>query len=147
MIESVSRYMLKTARGFIIEHKMVFQMAIVAFAKVLPEPTLENTGWGNTPILLRIRDKFAHYHQNDGKKALMLAAWKIFINEMEHDPYYRSLFQWVLEEIVESIMDGEWRPRNFAETPPQRFWAEPRPYGDYNGRKFKELIRAGDQNV
>ena len=146
IVENIGRFMLKTKRQFIIEHKAVFETAIIeaaiiAFARILPEPTLTNTGWVNTPILLRIRDKFLSYHHNRSKKGLFWAAWTVLIDIPEHDPYYRTLLQWLLEELVESVMDGEWQPRSQNDMP-EKYWSEPRPKGNFNGRRFKEFIKA-----
>lgn len=142
MAETISRYMLKTARQFIINHKRIFKVAIIAFAKVLPEPTIENVGWENGLILLRIREKFFRYCNFE--QELYQAAWKIVIDEMVHDPDHRATLQFVLEEIVEAIMNGEWKPRDIG-FPGLRYWKEPgNPegnYGGYNGYSFKQLIK------
>jgi len=111
-------------RGFIVKHKAVFEKAIIAFAKIVPEPTKENTKYPNTHILMDIRDKFFELENNPGRKALFEAAWKVLIAEYEHDPYYRFRLDWVLEEIQKS----GWRERP-AWHPVRSEWNEPLPEG------------------
>jgi hypothetical protein len=134
--------MLRTARQFFIEHKGVFEAAIIAYANALPDPDVMECNYANVPVLKRIRDKFMGYL--NVKKALYAAAWKIIIDEMEHDPDHRALGEFILEEITEAIMDGEWKPREVG-WPGPRIWSEPRTesegnYGGYRGRRFKKLI-------
>ena len=116
--------MLKGAmRDFIIRHKGIFEKAIIAYAKILPEPTKDNILHPNTQKLLDMRDKFFLYEDNRGKEKLFGAGFKILIAEYEHDPYYHYRFDWLLEEIVNS----GWKPRPMGY--PNKFWREPEPYG------------------
>jgi len=125
-------------RGFVIEHKGVFEKAIIAYALILPEPTKENTLEPNCHILLDIRDRFRE--RNTVKPALFEAAWKALICEYEHDPCYRNRLDWLLEELVESVLDGEWKPR--PTNHPSGGWKEPHPYGEYVNRSFNNLIKS-----
>jgi len=134
--------MLKTIRGFIIEHKGIFEKAIIAYANALPDPDTHECIHPNVPILKRIRDKFMGYLRV--KRDLYAAAWKIIIDEYEHDPDHRAFAEFILEEIVESMMAGEWKPREVG-WPGHTCWGEPRTetegnYGGYHGRKFRSLI-------
>ena len=116
------------------------------------QPTRENCIHPNSHHLFDIWDRFnenednpAHpggvnKHMDWGRQHLFDAMWVIFIAEYEHDPYYRSRMDWVVEELVEVVMDGRWKPR--PEGYPPKLWKELEPYGNYEGRKFKELIDA-----
>ena len=139
--------MLRTARQLIIEHKAIFRQAIIAYANMLPEPVIQPTTpqekavtWKNSPVLLRIRDKFLSYYGYEGRRQMMEAGWKILIDELEHDPAYRDPFQFLVEELVEAVMNGEWQPRP-ANAPLQQYWKEPPPYGNYVGRDFARFIK------
>ncbi len=138
----VAHWMLRTARQFVIEHKAVFQDAIIAYAKALPDPDKLECNYANVPVLKRIRDKFMGNIRV--KYDLYWAFWRIVIDEMEHDPDHRALAEFVIEEVVESIMDGEWKPREVG-WPGPRIWGEPRTesegnYGGFRGRRFNKLI-------
>ena len=139
----LSNWMLQANRDFVIKHKGILELAIIAFAFILPEPTKENTLEPNSHVLIDRRDKFFSYYTNGSKMALFKAAWKIRICEYEHDPHYRSLDDWDVEEQVEAVLDGRWQPRPIGR--PASFWDEPRTeegdHGLYNGRRFKELIK------
>ena len=116
--------------------------AVIAFAKVLPNPDEIECNYINTPILKRIRDKFLGYL--NFREDLYQAAWRIVIDELEHDPDHRAALEFILEEIVEAIMDGEWKPREVG-WPGPRMWKEPRTpegnYGGFRGRRFKQYIK------
>lgn len=142
--ESISSWALGRARKFVIDHKSIFEKAIIAYAAILPEYTRENCNDPNTKILFDVEDKFWEFYSNPGKEKLFKAGWKIAKFENEHDPHYRDIvFGWLVEEIVEAVVDGEWTPRPVGH--PSGFWKEPRipgvgNYGKYKGRKFKKYI-------
>lgn len=141
----ISQIMLITMRDFVIKHKNVFELAIIAYAKILPEPTHENVLEQNSHVLLDMREKWRGYYTNNGKRPLFEAAWKIAICENEHDPHYRDIvFGWGVEEVVEAVLDGLWQPRR-SRHPGSSGWKEPKNsegnYGNYNGRSFKALIK------
>jgi len=146
MKEYLSRWMLTHMRGFVIKHKAIFEKAIIAYADILPDPTYENVLEPNSHVLLDMRNKFFSYYHNPSKMNLFQATWKIAIAENEHDPHYRSLvFGWLVEEVVEAVLDGRWKPRLIGHPGPST-WNEPRcedgsNYGLYNGRSFKNLIK------
>ena len=84
-----------------------------------PEPTRENCLHPNTHKLFDIEDKFFQYFKNSSKKELWKAIWRIGICEYEHDPHYRYLGDFILDEIKKS----GWLPR----TPlGLSYWEEPR---------------------
>lgn len=153
MMRYLSRIMLIDDREKVIVHKAVFLKAIVAFSKILPEPTRDNVEYPNTVILMGIRDKYFTLHANPGRNAMYKAAfrillylserpWKIFICEYEHDPRPRHIFDWLVEELVEAVISGKWVPRPVGH--PSGFWDEPRTeegnYGLYRGRNFAKYI-------
>ena len=143
MAQSLSRIMLIHIRDFVIKHKGIFEKAIIAYAKALPEPTKEmgRDGYCLEPtshVLLDFREKFRSYYANPTKQALFEAGWKIAIDENEHDPHYRDIvFGWLVEELVEAVLDGRWPPRRSGH--PSSSWKEPQ-HGKYRGRKFARFI-------
>lgn len=159
MVQNLGRIMLVTKRALVIEHKAIFLKAIIAFAKILPEPTRENVSYPNTLIIMDIRDKFFTLHANPGRTAMYKAAfkiliffyekmWKIFICEYEHDPRPRHIFDWLVEELVEAVISGRWVPRPAGH--PSGFWNEPRTnqgqYGLNRGRNFAKYIEMEKKN-
>ena len=148
-MDYLSRWMLVTMRAFVIKHKAIFRLAVIAYAKILLEPTKDNTLEPNSHILLDIRDKFFEHYTLPDRRTLFESAWKIFICEYEHDPHYRHIGDWLIEELVESVMSGEWKPRPIGE--PSGWWKEPRysegNYGGNRGRKFAELINKTNSNL
>ena len=131
---NLNRWILQEARQFVIEHKGVFEKSIIAYASAFPEPTIENTTNHNTHILITLKDKFLEYEDNPNRKKLFEAAWKIFIIEYEHDPYYRARFDFIIEEIIKS----DWMPRRLGH--PVSHWREPEPYGGDGGNKVLKYI-------
>lgn len=87
--------------------KAPLQKAIEKAASLLPEPTLENTYHPNSHKLIKIRDRFMEYEDNNFKIKLFKAAFNLLIIEYEHDEYYRDRFDW----IVEVLREIKWRPR------------------------------------
>ncbi len=136
----LSKWMLQTERAFVIRNKNIFEGAIIAFAFILPEPTKENTLEPNSHILLDKWDKFFGYYTNRSKMSLFKAIRKVTVCIYEHDPHYRSLIDWFLEEIVESVLEGKWKPRRTNH--PSGGWNELHPYGEYVNRSFKNLIKS-----
>ncbi len=138
--------MLRAAREFIVGHKDIFKAAIIAYANAMPDPDKMECSYVNVPVLKRIRDKFMGYLNLKGQEHdLYEAVWKIVICEADHDPDHRALIEFVLEELVEAILDGEWKPREIG-MPGPRVWGEPRTehagnYGGFHGRRFRQLIK------
>jgi hypothetical protein len=143
MVVNLQHWMLRTARQHIIEQKWAFEGAIIAFAKALPDPDQMECNYANVPVLKRIRDKFMGYLRV--KHDLYWAFWRIVIDEMDHDPDHRAMLEFILEEVIESVMEGEWKPREVG-WPGPTIWGEPRTanegnYGGFRGRRFKQLIK------
>ncbi len=137
---NISKWMLQSMRGFVIEHKGIFEKAIIAYANILPEPTKENTLEPNSHILIDKEEGFFKYYNNSSKTPLFKALWKVGICEYEHDPHYRHIGDWFVEELVESVLEGKWKPR--PNRHPSGGWNEPHPYGEYVNRSFKNLIKS-----
>jgi len=137
---NLGRWMLNMNRESVIKWKQVLESIILWFASKLPDPTRENVGYPNSLILLDIEDRFFSHYTNDSKTPLFRAAWKTLICEYDHDPHYRHIFDWFLEELVEETLKGNWKPRP-PEHPPGG-WVESRPNGLYRGRQFASLIKS-----
>jgi len=101
--------------------------AIVSLANKYPEPTKDNLQHPISLALLGIMCKFCSYEDNPGREGLFRAVGRLLIDEVEHDAYYRDRFQFILEEIIKSILDGNWSAR--GKDKPSACWKEPRPHG------------------
>jgi len=109
----VVEYMLKDKRAYIVEKfKAPTMLSLIALArKIKIEPTLVNTYHPISHVLIDIRDRFFALENNSCRKALFEAAFRVFICVIESDRYYRWRFQWLIEEVVEAVIDGKWKPR------------------------------------
>jgi len=145
-IRPLSHVMLRgLMRDFVIDKvKKPLRKAIITLANRYPLPTRENCLNQNSHILLDKRDEFLSYEGNSSPSKLFAALFRIFIAEYEHDPYYRSRINWLIEELVEETLDGKWLPR--GKDRPINHWDEPKPFGLYEGRRFKKLINRGGIN-
>lgn len=121
-------------RDFIIEHKGLFCKALIAFARVLPEPTKETTVRPNTHRLLDVKDEFFEHEDNPGREEVLRAIWKIGTVIYEHDIYYSNRVDWVVEKIA----NGNWVTRPCGH--PNTHWNEPEPYGGGHLIKDETLI-------
>ena len=139
----VQNYMLRTKRQFFIDRKAIFEKAIIAFAACLPDPDKMECEYVNDWIIKRMwEEKFSKYL--NCKQSLYKAAFKIWRCMMGHGVEHRVFVDFIIEEIVEAIMDGEWKPREIG-YPGHRIWKEPRTehagnYGGFHGRRFVKLI-------
>jgi len=115
----LSHKMLFDMRQFVIDKvKAPLMKVIILIAKRLPEVNRDNCVQSNSRKLFDIQDKFFQYEDNSGREELFRSAFKIFIAEYEHDPYYRYRFDWFIEEIIKS----GWQPR--PEGQPSFCWNE-----------------------
>jgi hypothetical protein len=115
-------------RFFIRKVKDPLRKVIVMVARRVPEISKKNTTYIGTHVLIDIFDKFWEHERNPGDRAAMFhAAFKMFLLEIEHDKYYRDRFNWFLEEIIKSILRGEWQPRMEGE--PSQYWREDGKFG------------------
>jgi len=140
----ITRWMLRDNRAAVITQKAIFMAAIFVFAKFLPEPTHENVQEANSHILLEKWAKFKQFFNlSPVRNALYDAAWKILIDESEHDGVPRYILYWLVEELVEETIYGRWEPRP-AGHPSGAYWLEPRTscgdHGLYRDRNFLRYI-------
>jgi len=89
---------------------------MVEISSGYPKPTKENTTFHNTHILLDIWEQFFKFEDNPGREHVFEAISRIFIDEYEHDPYYRYRIDWFLEQIFAS----NWEPRRQMQ--PSSYW-------------------------
>ena len=101
---------------------------IIRLVRLYPEPTYENTRSANTYASLQIRDKFFKYERNSWRVPMFRAIFRIVIDEFEHDIYYASRRDWLVEEIIKAILAGTWQPREY-DHPDASWWTEPKPKG------------------
>jgi len=153
IMQSLSAYMHRTIRQLVIQHKDIFKAAIIAYAKAMPDPDSYEPDYINDYLLKRMQAKFMGYLRLEDmhkgqvamEKSLYAAFWKIVRVEMGHDRDHCALLEFIGEEYVEAVMDGEWKPRAIG-MPGPRVWGEPRTehegnYGGFHGRRFRNLIK------
>jgi len=109
----VVEYMLRDKRQYIVEmFKWPMAKQLIKLAgKVRIEPMLENTYHPISHVLIDIRDEFFDLENNPGRDGPFRAAFKVLIAVVESDRYYRWRFQWLVEQLLEAIIDGKWKPR------------------------------------
>lgn len=111
-------------RNYIIRKvKAPLRKAIVLAAKRLPKPTRENTYYHNTHVLMDIFDRFFERYYCKPNMDMMLAARDILLAEVEHDPHYRWILNWFVQDIVNEVNKGNWKP-NDTEFPNKDCWEE-----------------------
>ena len=125
--------------------KEIFILAIRAFASILPKAPEYDLCYPNCFILLEIKEKFLQHHKQLGRHQLYEDAWDILIAEYDYDPLKRSCLDWIIEELVEAVLDGRWKPRPIHH-PSGAWWKEDRvpgegDYGLFRGRNFRKFIK------
>jgi len=91
-------------RNFIIKHKGIFVKAIILYAKMIPEPTRDNTSLSNIHLLMDLRDEFRKHVNIPGRMELIEALFKIGISEYAHDIVY----QFFIDFIVYMLKKKDW---------------------------------------
>ena len=91
-------------RGYIVKHKGIFQKAIIAYARMIPEPTKDNTSLPNIHLLLDLRDEFLEHVNIPSRIELIKALFKIGISEYAHDIVY----QFFIDFIVYMLKKKDW---------------------------------------
>ncbi|KKM94025.1 hypothetical protein LCGC14_1202430 [marine sediment metagenome] len=127
-------------RPIIIAAKSLIIKYLIYLSKKYPEATHENVNRPNSHRWIEIKDRFLEYDVNSGRRALFEAVFRIFIGEYEHDPYYTYRIEWIVEEIVELVLEGKWKPRAIGH-PMDNLWKEPKPYGLNGGRLVKRYAK------
>ena len=111
---------------FIKRVKGPFKKAIHFFALKYPDPAKHPTTGKWTAPFTRAMDKLICYAKyNHG---LFADIRRIAIGEIEHDNMYRDPILMMFEALIEEVLDGNLEGRE-ANTPDERYWAEPKPYG------------------
>ena len=88
-------------RPVVIAAKAIFQKAIIEYAKTIPEPTIDNLGNELSIKLLGVRDEFFKRNPNPPKKEMMEAAFKILIEETDHNDEYKLYWADLIKLIGE----------------------------------------------
>lgn len=113
--------MLLEKRQYIIDKvKAPLMNAIVKLAMRYPEPTKDNTVFKNTHIRIEVMEEFFKNFNNDGRKPLVKAAFRILIAECEHDGFYEFIHDWYITELLRR----GWQP-NRRGFPMYRYWKAP----------------------
>ena len=102
---------------------LIALISIIRLIRKYPEPTRENTRKPNTHAWIDIWDEFFKYEDNPGRNLLFRAIRKIFICEYEHDSYYSSRIDRMLEWWLEKYQNGEYNKR--MPWNPLACWNEP----------------------
>uniref|UniRef100_A0A6H1ZI56 Uncharacterized protein n=1 Tax=viral metagenome TaxID=1070528 RepID=A0A6H1ZI56_9ZZZZ len=116
--------------------KLKALVEIVQIIRIYPQTTKDNSLYKNSNIMLEIAAKFARLYINESRKRVFLTIYKLAITEFEHDSGYSSVRDWWIEEIIKSILDGEWQPRPY-QWPPKKWWIETPPYGGEHSIVYK----------
>ena len=97
-------------RGFIVKQKGIFMKAIIAYAKMIPEPTRDDTFLPNIGVLFDLRDEFLEHANIPSRIELIKALFKIGISEYAHDTVYQFFIDWLLYRLrkVEWILPVKW---------------------------------------
>ena len=117
----------RNLRDYVVDKiKTPLMKAICTLARRYPIPTQENTAHPNTRTLLEIMEAFLKYEDNPGRKPMFEALWRMLVCEYEHDSYYRSRIDFVIEKLKRY----SWTPRPLEH--PYHCWNEPKPFGGGN---------------
>jgi hypothetical protein len=95
-------------------------------------PTRETCKLDNTKVIFDIKDKFFERERNLDRSEMFEAAFDIAAAEVEHDGYYDSRLNVIVEDLIEAILDGRWKPRAVGRPQPPH-WRENPPYGGQYG--------------
>lgn len=137
----IIKEMLFYNRKYIIDKvKKPLMKAIITLANRYPAPTKDNVAFSNTRILLEVCEKFKKYHNNPGRQPMFEAAFRVLIDQYEHDGYYSFVFDWFFNEL----MERGWSPQKRG-FPMYRWWKGPL-VGDNTADWHEKLIR-GKQGV
>lgn len=120
----ISNWMLQAPmRQYVIDKiKAPMLKAIVILSKRYPEPKYDNCVQPNSHVLIDIRDKFLQFENNPMRAPLFGGLWRMFIDEYEHDPYYKDRIDFIVEELVKAFNGGRWQPRKVGK--PNSHWKE-----------------------
>jgi hypothetical protein len=124
--------MLREHTFFVIDDvKAPLQKAIQFAAKLLARKcgpiSKETTCSPVVHAFLDIMKEFEELENNPDRIELFTSVLTIFMAEIEHDPYYRFRFDWLLEKMFEKILAGEWESRPL--NTPISHWKEQPPFG------------------
>ena len=86
-------------RNFIIKHKGIFMRAIILYAKMIPEPTRDDTFLPNIGVLFDLRDEFLEHANIPSRIELIKALFKIGISEYAHDTVYQFFIDWFIYRL------------------------------------------------
>jgi hypothetical protein len=115
--ESIAEKMLRSPlRDYIIKHKAVLEKVLIWYAKGLPEMVRESPDENNTRAIYTVANDFFSHLQNDSKKPVLEAIFKIIISEYKHDPNWQ---QWA-DYCIGKLIDNGWQ--RLPEGQPSDFW-------------------------
>ena len=86
-------------RGYIVKHKGIFQKAIITYARMIPEPTRDNTSLPNIHLLMDLRDEFLEHVDIPNRIELIEALFKIGISEYAHDTVWQFFIDWLIYRL------------------------------------------------
>lgn len=109
---------------------------VIRLVKAYPDLTYENTLNTNTHTMMGITERFLKYEDNPGREPLFRAIFKLAMAKFEYDNYYASRRDFIIEEIIIAILNGEWEPRP-VNWPDPKWWHEPLPFGGEHSIVYK----------
>ena len=81
--------------------KIPLRKAIVKYASKYPRPTRENLYCENSLVWLELMEWFLEHDNNyNGRTQMLEAAWIVFIDELDHDIYYRRRAELIMQLLI-----------------------------------------------
>lgn len=110
-------WMLKDHREYIIKNvKAPLLKKIVKYCLGYPEATRENVNKPNSLFLIELEEKFFINLNLPQREELFKSLWRSFKAEYEHDDIYAELFDWLLLELHQGILERRYKPH-----PPNKY--------------------------
>lgn len=123
-MESLREYINVTMRDYFMEKvNRPLLKALIILGNRYPEATHDNITHPNSHRLVDMKDRYLQYDTHPRRRAAFGAAFRIGIAKYEHSQNYRSVIDFLIEELFKS----NWKPRPYGH--PKRDWNEPEPYG------------------
>ena len=97
---------------FVEKVKLPMRMTVINLAKLFPEPKWDNLEQPSSQVLLEAMGKYQErelLQDGDyGRRAMMIAAFRILIAIYDHDPFYRVRLRWLVDYLTEASKTTRW---------------------------------------
>uniref|UniRef100_A0A6H1ZUF0 Uncharacterized protein n=1 Tax=viral metagenome TaxID=1070528 RepID=A0A6H1ZUF0_9ZZZZ len=133
----IIKEILRNKRDYYIKVKKCLIKALITIACRYPEPNRENTVFPNTRKLIDIRDEFRKNLHDSQREHLFEAAFRVLIDEYEHDGFY----SFMLDQMYEEMKKRDWQPQKRG-FPMHRYW-----YGELDSDYQFDKPRISFRNI